>query len=153
MRGSSFVLRFLLSCFLSRLNISIFICMQIYYNNEFNHFFFEDLLHSLLVCVCVCVCVTSIWSFSFSRRRHWPARYSICSPRVRELFILKGVPNRRHAAIHARVCLWGVFLFCKWAFLGVLGPISVWGVPFSHKISTVLRRTWPQKGIPKSRLR
>ena len=57
MRGSSFVLRCLLSCFLSRLNISIFICMQIYYNNEFIHFFFEDLLHSLLVCVCVCVCV------------------------------------------------------------------------------------------------
>ena len=42
--------------------------MQIYYNNEVNHFFFEDLLHSLLVCVCMrlflCVVLTLALSHS-----------------------------------------------------------------------------------------
>ena len=40
---------------LGQISVYLYVCMQIYYNNEVNHFFFEDLLHSLLVCVCVCV--------------------------------------------------------------------------------------------------
>ena len=42
------------------------------------------------------------------------------------------------------------FLLANGPFWGVLAPITGWGAPFLHKISTVLRRTWPQKGTPKS---
>ena len=45
------------------------------------------------------------------------------------------------------------FLLANGPFWGVPAPIYGWGAPFSHKISTVLRRTWPQKGTPKSSFR
>ena len=37
----------------------MYVCTY-YYDNEVNHFFLEDLLHSLLVCVCVW-CVRKFW--------------------------------------------------------------------------------------------
>ena len=45
--------------FLFRLCIGVYVSTY-YYDNEINHFFIEDLFHSLLVCVCVCVCVRDV---------------------------------------------------------------------------------------------
>ena len=87
MRGSSFVLRFLLSGFFVRLStVCLYVCTY-YYDNEVNHFFLEDLLHSLLVCVCVCethiliefvsfhwICWTRTFWFLTWWRLCWPLR-------------------------------------------------------------------------------